>query len=35
MLNTYDELQDVVVLLKVDLLFFLEITVDYADSDGD
>ena len=35
MLNTYDALQNVVVLLKVDLLFFLDITVDYTDSDGD
>jgi hypothetical protein len=35
MLDTYDELQDVVVLLKVNMLYSLNITVDYADSDGD
>ena len=35
MLNTYDELQDVVVMLKVQMLYSLNITVDYQDSDGD
>ena len=35
MLDTYDELQDVVVLLKVNMLYSLNITVDYFDSDGD
>ena len=35
MLNTYDELQDVVVFLKVNMLYSLNITVDYQDSDGD
>ena len=35
MLEAYDELQDVVVLLKVNMLYSLNITVDYADSDGD
>jgi len=32
---TYDEMQRVVVLLKVDLLQTLNINVDYVDSDGD
>ena len=35
MLNTYDALQSVVPLLKVNMLYSLNITVDYADSDGD
>jgi len=35
MLDAYDELQDVVVLLKVNMLYSLNITVDYQDSDGD
>jgi predicted lipoprotein len=35
MLNTYDELQDVVPMLKVQMLYSLNITVDYQDSDGD
>ena len=35
MIETYDELQRVVVLLKTDMLISLEITVDYLDADGD
>ena len=35
MLSTYDALQSVVPLLKVNMLYSLNITVDYADSDGD
>ena len=35
MIETYDELQRVVVLLKTDMLISLEITVDYQDADGD
>ncbi len=35
MLETYDALQKVVVLLKVDLLQALNIQVDYVDADGD
>jgi hypothetical protein len=35
MLDAYDELQDVVVLLKVNMLYSLDITVDYQDTDGD
>ena len=35
MLQTYDELQRVVVLLKVDMLSVLNISVDYVDADGD
>ncbi len=35
MLQTYDELQRVVVLLKVDMLSILNISVDYVDADGD
>ncbi len=35
MLNTYDALQSVVPLMKVNMLYSLNITVDYADSDGD
>ena len=35
MLITYDSIQAVVVLLKVDMLQTLNINVDYADADGD
>ena len=35
MLRTYDEIQKIVVLLKVDLLQELNIAVDYVDADGD
>lgn len=35
MMEAYDELQSVVVLLKTDLLINLSITVDYVDADGD
>jgi len=35
MLNTYDELQKAVVLLKVDMLQALNIKVDFVDADGD
>lgn len=35
MLRTYDELQRVTVLLKIDVLQTLNISVDYVDSDGD
>lgn len=35
MLNTYDELQKVVPLLKVDMMQALNIQVDYVDADGD
>ncbi|WP_167342360.1 imelysin family protein [Nonlabens sp. SY33080] len=35
MLQTYDELQRAVVLLKVDMLQLLNINVDYVDADGD
>lgn len=35
MLMTYDELQRVTVLLKVDMLQTLNISVDYVDADGD
>lgn len=35
MLGTYDELQRVTVLLKVDVLQTLNISVDYVDADGD
>lgn len=35
MLKTYDELQKVVVLLKVDMLQAFNISVDYVDADGD
>jgi hypothetical protein len=35
MMEAYDELQRVVVLLKTDLLINLSITVDYVDADGD
>lgn len=35
MLYAYDEIQDVVALLKVKMLNSLDVTVDYQDSDGD
>ena len=35
MLQTYDELQKAVVLLKVDMMQHLNIQVDYVDADGD
>ena len=35
MLRLYDELQQLTVLLKVDLLQALGINVDYVDADGD
>jgi hypothetical protein len=35
MTDTYDELQRVTVLLKVDMLQTLNISVDYVDADGD
>ncbi len=35
MLNTYDEIQKSVVLLKVDMMQALNIQVDYVDADGD
>ena len=35
MLETYDELQKAVVLLKVDMLQVLNIKVDFVDADGD
>ena len=35
MLKTYDVIQKNVVLLKVDMLQKLNISVDYADADGD
>lgn len=35
MLETYDELQKAVVLLKVDMLQAMDIKVDYVDADGD
>jgi malate synthase len=35
MLATYDAIQKTVVLLKVDMLQKLNISVDYADADGD
>jgi hypothetical protein len=35
MLEAYDELQRLVVLLKTDMLINLSITVDYQDADGD
>ena len=34
-LKTYDNIQSTVVLLKVDMLQVLNISVDYADADGD
>lgn len=35
MLNTYDELQRNVILLKVDMLQSLNVRIDYVDADGD
>ena len=35
MLSTYDAIQKTVVMLKVDMLQKLNISVDYADADGD
>ena len=35
MLQAYDEIQKIVVLLKVDVLQELNIAVDYVDADGD
>ena len=35
MLQAFDELQKLVVLLKVDMMQALSISVDYVDSDGD
>jgi hypothetical protein len=35
MLSTYDAIQKIVVMLKVDMLQKLNISVDYADADGD
>ena len=35
MLLTYDRIQSVVILLKVDMLQVLNVNVDYADADGD
>ena len=35
MLNTYDEIQKSVVLMKVDMMSALNIQVDYVDADGD
>ena len=35
MLRTYDVIQAAVVMLKVDMLQKLNISVDYADADGD
>tara|TARA_B100001250_G_scaffold213844_1_gene183429 strand:- start:12464 stop:13567 length:1104 start_codon:yes stop_codon:yes gene_type:complete len=35
LLQTYDAIQEVVVLLKVDMLQLLSINVDYVDADGD
>ncbi len=35
MLTLYDEMQRLVVLLKVDMLQALSINVDYVDADGD
>ena len=35
LLSTYDAIQEVVVLLKVDMLQVLSINVDYVDADGD
>jgi hypothetical protein len=34
-LRVYDAIQEVVVLLKVDMLQLLSINVDYVDADGD
>ena len=35
MLLTYDAIQSTVILLKVDMLQKLNVSVDYADADGD
>lgn len=35
MLATYDELQRIVILLKVDMVQALDVTIDYVDADGD
>ncbi|WP_347814822.1 imelysin family protein [Aequorivita marisscotiae] len=35
MLETYDELQRLVVLLKVDMIQALDVNIDYVDADGD
>ena len=35
MLSTYDAIKKTVVMLKVDMLQQLNISVDYADADGD
>ena len=35
LLSTYDAIQEVVVLFKVDMLQILSINVDYVDADGD
>ena len=35
MLNTYNELQRNVILMKVDMLQAMDISVDYVDADGD
>jgi len=35
MLNTYDELQKNVVLIKVDMLQAISVNVDFVDADGD
>ena len=35
MLLTYDAIQSIVVMFKVDMLQKLNISVDYADADGD
>jgi len=35
MLSTYDAIQKTVVMLKVDMFQNLNISVDYADADGD
>jgi hypothetical protein len=35
MLYTYDAVQEVVIELKTEMLFSLNISVDYIDADGD
>ena len=35
LLQTYDVIQEIVVLLKVDMLQLLSVNVDYIDADGD
>jgi hypothetical protein len=35
MLATYDELQRIVILLKVDMIQALDVSIDYVDADGD